>query len=141
MASACGAQPRTRTARAEFWGFAAPWDARSDATIRAHGHHLAAAVTGWIGLDSATGQPLLPSPFTDTVRPRMGTVATTQRMAIVTSWHGERFHTTSILRLARDARGLARTAGEIARHSQSMRYTGLVLDFETLAAADLDELL
>lgn len=59
-------------------------------------------------------------------------------MAIVTSWHGERFHTTSIQRLARDAKALAATAGEIARHAESMRYTGLVLDFETLAAADLD---
>ena len=141
VASACGAQPRARTARSEFWGFAAPWDARSDATVRAHGHHLAAAVTGWIGLDSASGRPLLPSPFTDTVRPRMGTVATTQRMAIVTSWHGERFHRTPILRLARDAQALAGTASAIARHARSMRYTGLVLDFETLEAADLTELL
>lgn len=62
-------------------------------------------------------------------------------MAIVTSWHGERFHKASILHLARDERALARTAGQIARHARSMRYTGLVLDFETLDAADLDELL
>lgn len=141
VASACGAQPRARAARTEFWGFAAPWDARSDATIRAHGHHLAAAVTGWIGLDSASGRPLLPSPFTDTVRPRGGTAGTMQRMAIVTSWHGDRFHTTPILRLARDARALASTAGEIARHARSMRYTGLVLDFETLDPPDLSALL
>jgi spore germination protein YaaH len=60
-------------------------------------------------------------------------------MAIVTSWHGERFHTASILRLARDPAALARTASTIARHAQSMRYAGLVIDFETLAAADLDE--
>jgi spore germination protein YaaH len=59
-------------------------------------------------------------------------------MAIVTSWHGERFHKTSILRLARERSALARTAGAIARHAQSMRYAGLVIDFETLEAADLD---
>ena len=141
VASACGAQPSVRAARAEFWGFAAPWDARSDASIRAHGHHLAALVTGWIGLDSASGRPLLPSPFTDTVRPRGGTAATTQRMAIVTSWHGERFHKAPILRLARDPLRLARTAGEVARHAQSMGYGGLVLDFETLDATDLNALM
>lgn len=60
-------------------------------------------------------------------------------MAIVTSWHGERFHKTSIMRLGRDPSALARTAGEVARHAQSMRYAGLVIDFETLEAADLDE--
>jgi spore germination protein YaaH len=139
VASACGAQPRATAQRAQFWGFAAPWDARSDSTIRAHGHHLAVAVTGWIGLDSASGRPLLPSPFADTTRPRAGTVGRTQHMAIVTSWHGERFHKASIARLARDRDALARTAGGIARHAQSMRYAGLVIDFETLEAADLDE--
>ena len=139
LASACGAQPRASAARAEFWGFAAPWDTRSDASIRAHGHHLAATVSGWIGLDSLTGQPLLPSPYADTVRPRNGTDASMRRMAIVTSWHGERFHATSILTLARDRGALARAAGRIARHAQSMRYTGLVIDFESLEAPQLDE--
>lgn len=136
VASACGAQPRATVARPGFWGFAAPWDASSDASIRAHGHHLAAAVTGWIGLDSATGRPLLPSPFADTVRPRRGTGAT-MTMAIVTSWHGERFHRTSILRLAKDPAARARTAGAIARHAKQMRYSGLVIDFETLEPGDL----
>jgi spore germination protein YaaH len=59
-------------------------------------------------------------------------------MAIVTSWHGERFHKTSIMKLARDRTALARAASEIARHAQSMGYSGLVIDFETLEAADLD---
>lgn len=67
----------------------------------------------------------------------MGTAAS-QRMAIVTSWHGERFHTTPIRRLAGDRSALARAASEIARHAQSMRYAGLVIDFETLEPADLD---
>jgi spore germination protein YaaH len=59
-------------------------------------------------------------------------------MAIVTSWHGERFHKTSIMRLARDPIARARAASEVARHAQSMRYAGLVIDFETLEAGDLD---
>lgn len=137
LASACAAQPRLAATRPGFWGFAAPWDTSSDATIRAHGHHLAVAVTGWIGLDSATGRPLLPSPFVDTVRPHMGTPDATATMAIVTSWHGERFHRESIRRLARDAGARARTAGAIARHAGERRYAGLVIDFETLERADL----
>jgi len=59
-------------------------------------------------------------------------------MAIVTSWHGERFHTTSIRRLARDRAALTHTAGAIAQHARTMRYTGLVFDFETLERGDLD---
>jgi spore germination protein YaaH len=59
-------------------------------------------------------------------------------MAIVTSWHGERFHRTSILSLARKPEDLGRAAGTIARHAQAMRYSGLVLDFETLEPGDLE---
>jgi spore germination protein YaaH len=133
LASACRAQRPTDRSRAEFWGFAAPWDPQSDVSIRAHGHKLNAIVTGWIGLDSVTGRPLLPSPYVDTIKS-----AGAMRMAMVTSWHGQRFHTTSIRSLARNNRELARTAGAIGRHSQRMGYTGLVLDFETLEPSDLD---
>jgi spore germination protein YaaH len=133
MPSACRAQPRNQPARAEFWGFAAPWDPQSDASIRAHGNKLDAVVSGWIGLDSVSGRPLLPSPFADTLRP-----AGAMRMALVTSWHGERFHARSIRQLARDERELARTARAIAAHAQAMRYTGLIIDFETLEPSDLN---
>lgn len=132
LASACRAQRQDDSGRAEFWGFAAPWDAQSDASIRAHGHRLDGVVSGWIGLDSLSGRPLLPSPYADTIRPRGP-----MRMAIVTSWHGEQFHRGSIRALARNNRELARTAAAIARHARSMEYTGLVLDFETLEPADL----
>jgi len=126
--------PQASTQR---WGFAAPWDAQSDATIREHGHELRVIVTGWIGLDSATARPLLPSPYADTVMPREGTRVNPSRMAIVTSWHGERFHPNTIRKLARDRRRLAETAGTIARYARDLDYAGLVLDFEGLTAADL----
>ncbi|MGH7679188.1 MAG: hypothetical protein ACRENU_12020 [Gemmatimonadaceae bacterium] len=120
--------------RSEFWGFTAPWDPRSDSSVRARGSQLSAVVTGWIGLDSATGRPLLPSVYPDSVLPRDGTAA---RMAIVTSWHGQGFHTRSVRRLARDPKALSATAGAIARYSRAMGYTGLIFDFETLERADL----
>jgi spore germination protein YaaH len=58
-------------------------------------------------------------------------------MAIVTSWHGERFHAGSIRMLASNASSLGRAAGAIARHASEMGYGGLVFDFETLVARDL----
>ena len=132
--SAAGAQraQAAAAARAEFWGFAAPWDAASDRSIASHGGRLDAIVTGWIGLDSLSGRPLLPSPYVDSLRPKRA-----RRMAIVTSWHGERFHTTSIRALARNPAALGRAARVIADHARTMGYGGLVLDFETLERRDL----
>jgi spore germination protein YaaH len=62
-------------------------------------------------------------------------------MAIVTSWHGDRFHPSSIRSLARDRARLGQVSVTIARHASSMRYGGLVLDFEDLKPSDLDALL
>lgn len=90
-------------------------------------------MSGWIGLDSVTGRPLLPSPYVDTVARRA-----VRRMSIVTSWHGDRFHQRSIRNLAGNPRALAATAGQVARHARAQRYTGLVLDFETLEPSDVD---
>ncbi|HEU4997145.1 MAG TPA: hypothetical protein VFT29_20150 [Gemmatimonadaceae bacterium] len=130
------ATPQSRAPlKSQFWAFAAPWDARSDTSIRAHATELSAVVTGWIGLDSVSGRPLLPSPYADTAVPRGARV---NRMAIVTSWHGQRFHPASIRTLARNARELSATAGSIARYARAMAYTGLVLDFEDLEPTDLD---
>ncbi len=132
------AQGQSASQRPTFWGFTGPWDAASDRSIRTHGGKLNAVINGWITIDSATAQPVIPSPYPDTLRPRNGTP---ERMAIVTSWHGERFHAEPIRRLGRDPQLLARTAGAIARYAQAMRYSGLVLDFETLERADLPALL
>jgi spore germination protein YaaH len=135
--SAC-AQGRGASPRAEFWGFTGPWEEASTQSVRAHGAKLDAVINGWITIDSATAQPVIPSPYPDTVHPRNGTPA---RMAIVTTWHGEDFHVQPIRRLGRDPQRLATTAGAIARYAQQMRYSGLVLDFESLKPSDLPTLL
>jgi spore germination protein YaaH len=62
-------------------------------------------------------------------------------MAIVTSWHGERFHPRTVRRLARDRASLARAAAAVARHAEAMRYDGLVLDLEALEPRDRAALL
>ena len=131
---ACAAVGGTLQGRKSFWGFTGPWDARSQASLRMHAHELDVAVTGWIALDSLTGEPLLPSAYPDTVRLTRGT---TRRFALVTSWHGQGFHRASIRALGADPARLARVASRIARHADSLDYAGLVIDFETLEAGDL----
>jgi spore germination protein YaaH len=105
--------------------------------VRANGGKLDAVINGWITIDSASALPVIPSPYPDTVRPLTGTP---ERMAIVTSWHGEGFHPESIRLLGGDSQRLAQAAGAIARYAQSMHYSGLALDFESLTAADLPAL-
>lgn len=131
---ACAALGGGAQERKSFWAFTGPWDARSDASLRANAPRLDAAVTAWIALDSLTGEPLLPSAYPDTMR----LAVRTPRFALVTSWHGQGFHAASIRALGSDPARRARVASRIARHADSMRYTGLVLDFETLKAADID---
>jgi len=129
---------RRQPTRAELWAFTGPWDPRSDTSLRANAAHLDVAVTGWIGLDSGTALPIIPSLFPDTMRLSKGTP---RRMAIVTSWHGTRFHPRTVRKLASDQARLARAAGTIATYAASMRYAGLVLDLEALERADLASLL
>ena len=134
-ASACGAQQKATAAqRSEYWGFTGPWEAASDSSVRRHGRDLDVVITGWIGLDSTTARPLLPSPYPDTL---LGKNRTPRRMAMVTSWHGDRFHPRTIRTLAATPALLATTARAIADHAASMGYSGLVLDFESLEASDL----
>ena len=132
------AQGRGGSQRPEFWGFTGPWEAASTRSVQDHGAKLGAVINGWITIDSATAQPVIPSPYPDTVRPRNGTP---DRMAIVTSWHGEDFHVEPIRRLGRDPQRLASAAGAIASYAAAMRYSGLVLDFESLQPSDLPALL
>ena len=136
--NACAGQGPAMSQGSEFWGFTGPWEVSSTESLRAHGGQLDAVISGWITLDSSSALPVIPSPYADTVRPLSGTP---RRMAIVTSWHGERFHPDPIRRLGSDATLLANTAGSIARYAQSMRYAGLVLDFESLTQEDLPVLL
>ena len=124
--------------RPELWAFIGPWDPRSDSSLRANARHLDVAVTGWIAFNSATAQPIIPSLFPDTIHLARGRP---RRMAIVTSWHGDRFHPGSVRTLAGNPAALARAAGAIAGHAASMKYAGLILDFESLQRSDLQSLL
>lgn len=116
---------------ARFWAFTAPWDARSDTSLRQHEPVLDAAITGWIQLDSLTGHPALLYPDDSS---RRG--SSTRRFALVTTWHGHGFHPRVVRRLAASARELAAVASRLGHLVSAGDYTGIVLDLEEQSAAD-----
>jgi peptidoglycan-N-acetylglucosamine deacetylase len=127
--------PTTGGARSPttVWGFTAPWDPRSDSSVIANGSRLGAVVTGWIQLDSVSGAPSLLYPD-DATRP--GAPPPRARFALITSWHGRRFHPEMLRRVAADSTALSRTASAIGEIVRRGRYSGLVLDLEDQARSD-----
>ena len=118
-----------------MWAFTAPWDSRSDSSVRANASRLDAVVTGWIQLDSTTSEPslLYADDSSRTGSPR-------RRFALVTSWHGRRFHPESVRRAAADSATLSRIASRIGEMVRSNKYAGIVLDFEDQARNDTSAL-
>ena len=134
IAGACAARTLGAPARLHVWGFTVPWDARSSALAREHAVQLDAVVSGWIQLDSLTGEPF--AEFRDTLaRARPSGM---RLMGIVTNAVGGRFHADAVRRLGGDPAALARAAGEVARRLTSGGYRGVVIDLEGFAAADRD---
>jgi peptidoglycan-N-acetylglucosamine deacetylase len=133
-ATACGGSVATvRSAPPERWGFTAPWDARSAASVAAHARELDVVVSGWIAIDTFSARPVLLYP--DTVA--RGPLATgTRRMAIVTSFAGTAFRPDVVRRLALDGPALRRAASEVGELGRRGRYRGMVLDLEGMTPAD-----
>ncbi len=121
----------------EFWGFTAPWDPRSETSARTHDAQLDVIVSGFITLDSATFQPreLFGDPL------MKSNPGNRRRMALLTSYEGNRFHPETIRALASDATALGQTAHQAATLMGEAGYRGLILDFEGLTPDDLRALL
>ena len=131
---ACGAAtvaPRPSNPPPAVWGFIAPWDQRSDSSLRANSARLDVAITGWIQLDSVTGRPSALYPDDPTL-----IAGPTTRLALVSSFHGQRFHPEAIRALATDTAALTRAAGRLAELTVRGSYRGIVLDLEGQSAAD-----
>jgi spore germination protein YaaH len=133
---ACAARSFGAPARLRVWGFTVPWDAKSSASARAHAAQLTAVVSGWIQLDSLTGQPF--AEFRDTLA--RAAPSGMRLMAIVTNAAGGRFHPDAVRRLAADRSALAAAAGDVARRVATARYRGVVIDLEGFVAVDRDAL-
>ena len=106
-----------------YWGFTAPWDDRSQASVRKHDAALGAVISAWIGIDSASGMPLMLYPDDAPRGPA-------PRYAMITTASEGRFHPNVIHNLHD---GFADSVGRILAHG---RYRGLVIDFEELKPAD-----
>ena len=131
IALGCGSLPAAPAESIERWGFTAPWDPRSAASVAVHGAALDAIVTGWIPLDTISG-----APFTLYRDSTSGMAATTRRMALVTSFVGSAFHPDVIRRLALDSAALRRSSSDVAVRARRGGYRGFVLDFEGMTGAD-----
>ena len=127
--------------RTELWAFTGPWDPASDASLAKNSRAVDVVVTGWIGLDSITAQPILPSPYIDRFSSDAARGSSPEHFAIVTSWHGLSFHSSSVRALAGDASRLGRAASRIAAAARAAGYRGLVLDFEDETPTELGQLL
>ena len=119
MVAATAAQ----SSRPGYWGFTAPWDDRSEASVRRHDAALGAVISAWIGIDSASGRPVMLYPDDAPRSPA-------PRFAMITNASGGQFHPDAVRRLRSD---FADSVGRILVHG---RYRGLVIDFEDLKAAD-----
>jgi peptidoglycan-N-acetylglucosamine deacetylase len=117
------------TASRRYWGFTAPWDPRSTASLRAHDAAMGAVVSAWIGLDSATA---LPAPL----YPDSAPAGPAPRFAMVTNASGGRFHPEMVRRLGRDSALRAGVADSLGRLLAAGHYRGLMIDFEALTPAD-----
>jgi spore germination protein YaaH len=89
-------------------------------------------VTGWIQLDSVTAVPTLLYADSSRGLPRA------ERYALITSWHGDRFHPETIRKLGSDRGALALASARIGAIVASQGYRGVVIDFETQSPADVE---
>ena len=132
--AACIHVPSAPSGPAEYWGFSGPWDKRSDQSVEQHGASLARVITGWITFDTTSFLPVQVYP--DTIR-----ADPSQRMALITSYSGNRFHPEVIRGLGASAQAAGVTAGAVASLIDSAGYRGVVIDFEGMTPRDLDALL
>lgn len=117
-----------------YWGFTGPWDKRSDRSVEQHGASLGRIITGWITFDTTSFLPVQVYP--DTIR-----TDPSQRMALITSYSGNRFHPEVIRGLGGSPQAAGVTAGALASLIDSGGYRGVVIDFEGMTPRDLDALL
>jgi peptidoglycan-N-acetylglucosamine deacetylase len=137
LLAACAHLPSQPRQEPDYWGFTGPWDRRSDESVARHGSSLARIITGWIALDTTSLLPV--SLYRDSIGKSPALAA--RAMALITSYHGSRFHPEIIRGLGADPEATGVTAGAIAALVDSSRYRAVVMDFEGMTPRDLDQLL
>ena len=112
-----------QSSRERYWGFTAPWDDRSATSVSRHDAKLGAVISAWIGLDSASGMPVL-------LYPDQAPRSPASRFAMITNASGGQFHPDAVRHLQD---GFADSVGRMLVHGH---YRSLVVDFEDLKPPD-----
>jgi len=131
----CASIPGIGPRRTDVWAFVAPWDSDSRTSGERNAARVGALVTGWVVLDSLTGQPSLA--FPDAAGRDSASETRGRRMMLVTSWAGDQFHPRAVLALAADTGALGTATREFARLAREGGYRGVILDFEGHSRADV----
>jgi spore germination protein YaaH len=134
MLAACVPVPSVPSGPVSYWGFTGPWDRHSDQSVEQHANSLSRVITGWITFDTTSFLPV--QVYADTIH-----IDPSQRMALITSYSGSRFHPEVIRGLGGSPQAAGVTAGAVASLIDSAGYGGVVLDFEGMTPRDLDALL
>jgi Glycosyl hydrolases family 18 len=106
-----------------YWGFTAPWDDRSQASVERHNAALGAVISAWIGLDSASGMPVM-------LYPDEAPRGPAPRYAMITNASEGRFHPDAVRQFD------PKVADSVGRILARGHYRGLVIDFEDLKPPD-----
>ena len=136
--AACASIPLPSALRRgpEYWGFVVPWDPRSAEAAGSHAAQLDVVIAHWLVLDTTPGG-LLESGADSLIR----TAAPgARRMAMVTSWTGDRYNPDAVRALADSAAALAQLARTVAHRASELGLAGLILDFQGHSKADLGAL-
>jgi hypothetical protein len=113
--------------------------APADSLLTLSRNGISAVVDTWIALDSVSFRPRVVWPVagqSSDSPPSAGT----RRVAIVTSFQGSRYHPDLIRGLTESSDAVAVTAGSIASLMSASRAEGVILDFQEMAAEDIQTL-
>jgi hypothetical protein len=125
-------QPLSAQSTRTTWGIVDPSNSRSIASARANAARLDGIVEDWIQLDSITGLPSSLQPGAALSPAGQG-----HRLALVTSWAGQRFHPEVVRRIAGERGALALAASRIANIASSTGDAGIVIDIREQSREDL----
>ena len=120
----------------EYWGFVVPWDRRSADAAVVHAAQLDAVIAHWFVLDTIPGRLLESGADSMIAHAAPGT----RRLAMVTSWTGDRYNPDVIRALAADAPALALLSRTVAHRAEQLGLAGIILDFQGHTPGDLPAL-
>lgn len=136
----CRPLPPGVRAPTEIWAIWSP-DSRRVSTPDG----FAATAETWIALDTISFRPTIISRIADdgtsTVQQSAAGLVPARRASVITSFQGSRYHADVIRGLSENSDAVGVTAGSFASLLSSSRAQAVILDFQEMAAEDLETLM